>query len=99
MSCLLPLIAGACLMPSDGLSIELQGDWRMSGRIVYETRRGPYKSMLARPAIYWSAQVNDAWTLDYGINHMSALTDNSDAGSQYMFVRVKWQPLKAFDPY
>lgn len=98
MSCILPLIAGACLMPTDGLTFELQGDWRASGPVVYQTRNGTYHGMLARPAIYWSAPVGETWTLDYGFNHMSALTDTSDDGAQYWFMRVRWQPLKGWEP-
>jgi hypothetical protein len=94
MGCLVPLIVGVCLASPENLTIELQADWRVSGPVAYKTRNGIYSGALARPAILMDVPVSRGWEFSYGYNHLSALSDSSDSGAEYVFVRVQWRPFR-----
>ena len=92
MSCLLPLIAGACLASPEGLTIEMQADWMVSGTVEYSTRQGVYKGALARPAILMNVPIGPV-QIDYGLTHFSALSAR-DRGAEYFTIRAQWRPFR-----
>lgn len=94
MSCLLPVIAGMCLMQPSDLYIsgelqpvELSTPWQ-KGTTEYDAR-APY------PFGGWEVGMSrnrGRWAIEYGYGHSSSAPVN-DEGRDFLFARFRFRPF------
>lgn len=95
MSCLLPLIAGACLL--DPSHIELHGNvsGQISGDFRYHSGPRDYGGgTVGMFKVSAGADITRSVTLEYGVWHTSLLDTRSDRGEWRAFGGLTWRPFR-----
>lgn len=94
MSCLLPLIAGACLLDPSHVLVRGDVSYQVSGHFNYIERDRSYGTgKLGRLAVEIYAPLSASFTLNYGIEHTSLYTTNEDRGQERAYVGLTWRPF------
>lgn len=94
MDCLLPLLAGVCML--DPSNITLRGDisHQVGGHEDYFVEGRSYGSgKLARVSVEVFAPLSRRLTLNYGIEHSSLYNTTKDRGQERAYVGLMWRPF------
>lgn len=93
MSCLIQLIAGACLLDPSHVLIRADSHWQVSQRNFYVFNSKPYDGAVGRLEILGGGQLSSSVRLYYGIGHESFIGIR-DGGMEYALAGLEWRPFK-----
>lgn len=92
MSCLIPLVAGACLLDPSHVLIRADSHWQVSHGNYNFTYGKPYNGGIARIELMAGGDVSRSFRLYYGVGHQSFVTVR-DGGMEYIIAGVEWHPF------
>lgn len=93
MSCLLPLIAGACLLDPTHVEIRADAHWQVSRQNFYSFNDKPYDGAVGRVEILGGGYLTPTIRLYYGVGHESFIDTNQDRGFEYAVAGLQWRPF------
>lgn len=93
MSCLLPLVAGACLLDPSHVTIRADSTWLVTEKGFYYVDGHPYRGPVARLEVIGGGDLTSSLRLFYGVGHQSFLLTNRDRGYEYLLAGFEWRPF------
>jgi hypothetical protein len=94
MGCLIPLVAGACLLDPSHVMLRMESNWQVSHQNYYKMDDRPYNGGLGRLEIMGGGNLSRSLRFYYGVGHQSYLDTNRDAGYEYLFSGFEWHPFR-----
>lgn len=95
MSCLLPLIAGACLFEPSALTLSVDTSTQVAGDVHHVDHHHDYGGgHLARVRIEAGGPLAHGVYLFYGLQHESLLDTGRDRGEERVYAGVTWRPFR-----
>lgn len=95
MSCLLPLIAGACLFEPSALTLTLVTSTQVGGNVHHVDHQHDYRGgRLGRATLQAGGHLTSQVQLIYGIAHESLLDTGKDRGEERFYAGITWQPFR-----
>lgn len=95
MSCLLPLIAGACLMDPQATALSMDASRQLSGDFHYWSGQRDYRgATVGLIQLTSGGDLTRSVSLTYGVRHTSLLDTRSDRGENRFFVGLSWRPFR-----
>lgn len=94
MSCLLPLIAGACLLDPSHIELHMDASRQVSGDFRYHSGARDYGgATVGLLELTAGGNLTRELSITYGLRHTSLLNTRSDPGEQRAFVGFTWRPF------
>ena len=95
MSCLLPLIAGACLLDPSHIELHADASRQVGGDFVYRSGARSYGgATIGLLELTAGGSLTRSISISYGLRHTSLLDTRSDRGEQRAFVGFTWRPFR-----
>jgi len=94
MGCLIPLVAGACLLDPSHVTVRAEANWQVSAQNYFKLDGRPYSGALGRIEIMAGGNLSRSLRLYYGVGHQSFIDSNRDGGYEYVMSGLEWHPFR-----
>lgn len=92
--CLLPLIAGICLIEPANLTLDAAASWGVAGKHDYRLMSEHYGGPIGRVTVGMSVHIASGVAFEYGIEHASYIDTNRDRGEERVYLGFTWRPFR-----
>lgn len=95
MSCLLPLIAGACLFEPSTLTLSVDASAQLGGDVHHVDHRRDFGGgHMGRIRLEAGGSLTHQVYLFYGVQHESLLDTGRDRGEERVYAGLTWRPFR-----